>query len=101
MNNMHIAIEKKIVSSLRLELSHDLEERYGSVREGFLAVDKNREGYIGLEEFIKLFDLCNFKPKMYVERVFKKCDINNNGKYPTLSLLRLFEQIIPRVKKVQ
>eukprot|EP00943_MAST-04B_sp_MAST-4B-sp1_P003176 g3176.t1 len=79
MNNMHIANEKKIVSSLRLELSHDLEERYGSVREGFLAVDKNREGYIGLEEFIKLFDLCNLNQK-YVERVFKKCDINNNGK---------------------
>lgn len=76
---VHIANEKKIVSSLRLELSHDLEERYGSVREGFLAVDKNREGYIGLEEFIKLFDLCNLNQN-YVERVFKKCDVNNNGK---------------------
>ena len=42
-------------AGLRLELSHDLEERYGSVREGFLAVDKNREGYIGLNEFVKLF----------------------------------------------
>ena len=66
-------------AGLRLELSHDLEERYGSVREGFLAVDKNREGYIGLNEFVKLFDLCNLDQN-YVERVFQECDVNNNGK---------------------
>ena len=65
-------------AGLRLELSHDLEERYGSVREGFLAVDKNREGYIGLNEFVKLFDLCNLDQN-YVERVFQECDVNNNG----------------------
>ena len=47
--------------------------------EGFLAVDKNREGYIGLNEFKTLFDLCNLDQR-YVERVFKECDVNDNGK---------------------
>ena len=76
---LHAAKEQKYISSLRLELSHDLEQRYGSVREGFLAVDRNREGYIGLNEFKTLFDLCNLDQR-YVERVFKECDVNNNGK---------------------
>ena len=76
---LHAAKEQKYISSLRLELSHDLEQRYGSVREGFLAVDRNREGYIGLNEFKTLFDLCNLDQK-YVERVFKECDVNDNGK---------------------
>ena len=73
------AAGKRFISNLRLELAADLEERYESIREAFLAVDKNRTGYIGMSEFETLFTLCNLDTQ-YVGQVFGQCDKSGNGK---------------------
>jgi hypothetical protein len=61
------------------ELALSLENRYGSIREAYVAVNQSRSGYIGLAEFTRMFELCNLN-KDYCDRVFSYCDKNSNGR---------------------
>ena len=59
-------------------MSSDLSERYGSLREAFLASDTNRSGRIGLYELRSMCERFNL-PAQHAEHVLRMCDVDGDG----------------------
>ena len=72
------ALSKNGARVLQNALTQRLEERYKSIREAFLASDRDRSGFLDAHELKRLCKLYNLDSTQ-VEGVLEECDIDYNG----------------------